>query len=369
MPPGRAGKQVEVRIGVYGKGPGKWTLRAAREEWERLRTWSKQTGNDPRDLYKEERKPKVDYSKLKTLKKTIELYLERSDHAPTTKKDYENKLYNQVLPALGEDTYLRELEWENDGRQKVLSMKRDIERRGSLSQSDRVLMICRMVFEFAIDEGLMNPPNPALSSKSSRSGHIAGNNPSLKWNQLPKFFDDLEAERENKSPIVVGAVHLTMMTFLRVGALAAGRWDEVDQKENLWTIPAEKMKARRDHEIPITEEIQKLLDKMYSFNGNTDWFFYSPRGKKYPYINPASINKMLVEIGYKDVTTAHGMRSLALTAGQEVLGFDAEIIRRQLAHAVGDKTQRAYDKSKFIDERREFMKAWTRALVKQGLKI
>lgn len=369
FPPGRSGKQIEMRIGTYGKGSGKWSLKDARTEWDRIRLWAKQTGRDPRDLYKEERAPKIDYSRLKTLRQAVDSYLERSDHAPTTKKDYQNKLRNQVLPALGEDTYLKDLEWENDGRQKVLAMKRDIERRGSLSQSDRVLMISRMLFEYAIDEGWMKPPNPALGSKSAKSAHVPRNNPSLSWDQLPKFFDDLEGQREKKSPIVVGAVHLTMMTFLRVGALAAGRWDEVDQKENLWTIPAEKMKARKNHEIPITPEIQLLLDKMYEYNGNTDWFFYSPRGKANPYINPASINKMLIDVGYKDVTTAHGMRSLALTAGQEVLGFDAEVIRRQLAHAVGDKIQQAYDKTKFIDERREFMNAWTKALVDQGMRI
>jgi hypothetical protein len=74
-------------------------------------------------------------------------------------------------------------------------------------------------------------------------------------------------------------------------------------------------------------------------------------------------------MGYKSILRAHGIRSIPLTVGQEVLGFSAEIIQRQMAHAIGDKIRQAYDRAQMLDERRRFMVAWCDALLAQGLTI
>ena len=72
-------------------------------------------------------------------------------------------------------------------------------------------------------------------------------------------------------------------------------------------------------------------------------------------------------MGYKGIQTAHGLRRTALIAGQDVLGFSAETIQRQLSHAIGDKVRQAYDRAQFMKERKKFMIAWCDALVEQGL--
>ncbi|MAC71198.1 MAG: integrase [Gammaproteobacteria bacterium] len=369
VPPGRRGKQVDVHIGTYGKGFGEISLKKAREEWNRIRLWAKETGRDPRDLYKEERSPSEEILKTKSLQEAVDAYLERSGHSPSTLKDYKNKLFNQVIPALGADTDLKELEWSQGGREKVLGMKLAIEKRGSLSQSDRVLMITRMVFDFSIDMGWMENPNPAISSKHSKSAHIPKSNPSLKWDQLPKFFEDFETRREKTMPLVMLATQLTMLSFLRVGALAQTEWTEIDEDKLMWTVPASKMKAKRDHLIPITPQIKRVFERMYEINGDQQYVFYTVFGKTHAYMNPSSINRFLKDLGYAKLTTAHGFRSLALTAGQEVLKFDAELIQRQMSHAIGDKVRQAYDKAQFIEERKEFMLSWDKALAEQGMKI
>ena len=87
-----------------------------------------------------------------------------------------------------------------------------------------------------------------------------------------------------------------------------------------------------------------------------------------PHVSRDSPNHHLASLGYKGMTTAHGFRHLALTAGQEVLKVDHEIIQRQMAHSFGDKVRGSYDKSQMLDERRQFMIAWCDALVEQGLK-
>ena len=163
---------------------------STREEWNRIRLWAKETGKDPSHLYKEERSPSEEIIKSKSLQEAVDAYLERSGHSPSTLKDYKNKLFNQVIPALGAETDLKELEWSQGGREKVLGMKLAIEKRGSLSQSDRVLMITRMVFDFSIDMGWMENPDPIMGSMNSKSAHIPKSNPPLRWDKLPKFFED-----------------------------------------------------------------------------------------------------------------------------------------------------------------------------------
>ncbi len=158
------------------------------------------------------------------------------------------------------------------------------------------------------------------------------------------------------------ATRLTMLSFLRVGALAQTEWTEIDEDKLMWTVPASKMKAKRDHQIPITPQIKRVFERMYEINGDQQYVFYTVFGKKHDYMNPSSINSFLKDLGYAKLTTAHGFRSLALTAGQEVLKFERELIQRQMSHAIGDKVSQAYDKAQFIEERRELMLSWDKAL-------
>ena len=108
---------------------------------------------------------------------------------------------------------------------------------------------------------------------------------------------------------------------------------------------------------------------MRRVNGDGEFVFHSPRSRSLAHINPYSINQHFIRMGYKGVQTAHGLRRTALTAGQDVLGMSAEVIQRQMAHAVGDKVRQTYDDSSLLDERRKFMVAWCDALLERGLKV
>ena len=160
---------------------------------------------------------------------------------------------------------------------------------------------------------------------------------------------------------------MTLLTFLRVGSLAPTKWDEFDFKKGVWTIPGSRMKGKQDHHIPITNQINDLLESLRRVNGDQDYVFYSPRGRTKSHINPAVINTFLIRIGYKGLLTAHGIRAIPLTMGQEVLGFDSDITERQLVHAIGDKVRQAYGHSQFWEEQKKFMIAWCDALTAQDL--
>ena len=169
--------------------------------------------------------------------------------------------------------------------------------------------------------------------------------------------------------MTVLAVKVLVMTFLRGGSLAPTQWKEFDLKKDLLTIPADRMKAGKAHQVPLTGPLKEALETLRSFNGDQEFVFFSPRGRTFPHIHRDSLNNHLKNMGYKGLTTAHGFRHLALTAGQEVLKVDHEIIQRQMAHTFGDKVRGSYDMSQMIKERREFMVAWSDALVEQGLVV
>ena len=145
--------------GPYGKGPGKWSLKAAREEWERIRTWSRETGQDPRELRKEEKQKVQERGSGPTFSQLVDAYLawgavkQPKPMKPRTIQDYRNKLVNQMMPELGANTPVTQLSWDakwkdgRTGRQVVLAAKKKITDRGKGSQSDKcfgILKSCSM---------------------------------------------------------------------------------------------------------------------------------------------------------------------------------------------------------------------------------
>ena len=94
--------------------------------------------------------------------------------------------------------------------------------------------------------------NPAIPDRTTKAAPRAKSNPSLEWEQLPQFFEDLESNNANAALVVRLAVKVLVMTFLRVGSLTPARWEEMNWKRNLWTIPADRMKTGKAHQVSLT---------------------------------------------------------------------------------------------------------------------
>ena len=370
FPPGRSGKQKECALGVYGRGHGQLTLKEARDTWTKVRAWGLESGEDLQ-LYKQS----VLLAKQQdspTLGLAVKEYLATSRHRESTRKDYANCLNNQVLPVLGAETPLSCFAFSDvqrdgrTGRRVVLDMKKDLEKRAPV-QADKALMVLRQVFGYAIDQGWMSEPNPAQGSRHARSSHVVQHHPTLTADQLPTFFERLSRNEPKGSLVVISAVKLLFLSFLRVGSLAGIRWSEIDEEDSILTIPAERMKSKKPHLVPLTQPMIDVLEPLKGLTGETKYVFDTGRGARYPHMNPASINAHLIKLGYQGILRAHGVRSIPLTIGQDVLGFSSDVIRRQLAHAIGDKVRQAYDRSTLLEERRDFMVAWSDYLLAQGL--
>ena len=371
FPPGRKGKQVDVRIGVYGKGIGKWSLKEARDQWIEIRAWSKENGINPKEW---KRQQQVQESAVPTLQEAAEHYLEHADIKDRTKQGYRNMLL-QAFPVLGADVPVDQFSWDHigpsgkRGREVLMDYFRSVSTRAP-DHARKSLLVLRGVFEHAIDNRWMErEQNPALGSKSTKSKKKSTPHPTLPWDQLPQFFQELEQNDANGNLITICAVKVVFMTFLRVGSLTPMRWSEVDEERGVWVVPADRMKNGKEHLVPLTNPLKDVLSTLGRINGAEEFVFASPRSRGTGYLNPSSINQHFIRMGYKGLQTAHGLRRTALTAGQDVLGFPSELIQRQMAHAIGDKVRQAYDQSQMLNERSKFMIAWCDALLSQGMKV
>ena len=131
-----------------------------------------------------------------------------------------------------------------------------------------------------------------------------------------------------------------------------------------------RKKGKNDHiphHVPITKQIQKIIDICYQYRDGSKFLFTPLRESRFPHLDPSSPNNYLRNIGYQNKMVAHGWRSIALTNGQEKLGANFEIIQRQMGHLVGDKVRQAYDHSRLLKERKGFLEKWGNLLVEHGL--
>ncbi len=360
------GERNTYHIGRYGNvSEGLWSLKKAREEKFRLDTLRKQ-GHDPQLLKKTE-KQEIKDTGTYTFEKVASEWLgsRKGRSADATIEDYRNKLENQILPTFAK------LSIKRITRPECIAFMRSHEKRAP-EQARKLLMVMRMVFEYAIDMDWMEDSNPARSSKNTTTNHSSKSLPSLKdWNLVPPF---LVAVTENKCRGEYQtniAVKLAALTFVRASSLVSARWVDIDFDNKLWTIPADKMKGKREHITPMSDPVIELFMKLKQINGDEEYCFYSPRGKKYPYLNPSSPNHHIKNLGgeFEGKLVTHGLRAMAMTHGREKLKYDFEVIDLQLGHLRRDKIRKAYDRTSFIKERTDFMDDWAELLLENGLQV
>ncbi len=364
FPPVKTGERRYYYFGSYGKeSEGLWSLKKAREEKFRLDVLRKQ-GQDP-DLLKSTDKKEIEKTATYTFRRVADEWLgsRKSMLSPFTIEDYKNKLDNQILPVFG-NISIRKIT-----RHECVNFKKSHSARAP-EQARKLLMVMKQVFEYAIDMDWMEDNNPARESKNTQTGHKSKPLPSLEdWKDVPPFLVALSENKCGGEYTTVIAVKLAALCFLRASSLVSTKWSDIDWKKKLLTTPYDRMKAKKEHLTPLSDAAIELFRKLEIINGNEEYCFFSPRGKKYPYLNPSSPNHHIKNLGYEGKMTTHGFRSMAMTHGQEVLKTEFHIIDLQLAHIKGDKIRQAYDRAQFMPERIEFMDGWSKLLIENGLEV
>lgn len=246
--------------------------------------------------------------------------------------------------------------------QDILGILRSIEERGALDVAKRINQRCTAVFDYAIVKGICDN-NPATGRARVIKARKVKHRPHLTEQQLPEFLTRLESYRGGK--IAQLALKFLLLTFVRPGELRNARWKEFELEKAEWRIPAERMKMKRLHIVPLSKQALEILEMLRHFTGQSELLFPSSRDITKPISDVTLIKALIIMeyVGDKKVVP-HGMRATASTILNERGEFRPDVIERQLAHIEKNKVRAAYHHSEYMDERRNMMQWWANHLDK-----
>jgi integrase len=267
-------------------------------------------------------------------------------------EDVMTRLERNVLPNIGQKP-VAHIEPKD-----IVRMMERIQGRGANDIARRVRNTCSQIFRFAITRGLTSR-NPAGEFKPSDvlPQRTSENHARIEESELPELLRKIEAYQG--TPSTRFAMKLLALTFVRTSELIEARWSEIDFDAAEWRIPAERMKMKRTHIVPLAPQSIEVLRTLQVISGPSDLLFPGDRDRKKPMSNN-TILKALERMGYKGKMTGHGFRGLASTALYE-RQFASDHIELQLAHVRG-KVRGAYDHSRQLPQRREMMEFWANLL-------
>lgn len=232
----------------------------------------------------------------------------------------------------------------------LLNVLRRIESRGATEKAKKVRQRCSEVFRYAIVTGRAEY-NPAADLTSAMSGHESKHYPFLTVEELPDFFKALAGY--TGSPLVVLAARLLILTGVRTGELRGAFWSEFDLEKAVWEIPAERMKMKRPHLVPLSTQALEIVQQLKVMSGQYPLVFPG-RNDPRKTMSEASINQFFKRIGYTGRVTGHGFRHTMSTILHEE-GFNTAWIETQLAHVDKNAIRGTYNHALYLEGRREMM--------------
>lgn len=232
----------------------------------------------------------------------------------------------------------------------LLNVLRRMESRGATEKAKKVRQRCSEVFRYAIVTGRAEY-NPAADLTSAMSGHESKHYPFLTVEELPDFFKALAGY--TGSPLVVLAAHLLILTGVRTGELRGAFWSEFDLEKAVWEIPAERMKMKRPHLVPLSTQALEIVQQLKVMSGQYPLVFPG-RNDPRKTMSEASINQVFKRIGYTGRVTGHGFRHTMSTILHEE-GFNTAWIETQLAHVDNNAIRGTYNHALYLEGRRKMM--------------
>jgi integrase len=339
------GKEKRISLGTYPDT----TLKAARDRRDEARLILA-AGGDPSAVRQEDKRQAI-ADAANSFQQVAQAWVKHQAGAwaPHTMAKVQASLEADVYPALGAMA-LKEVRARH-----VMAVVRRIEDRGAGETAARVLQRIRSVFRYAVREELIDT-NPTLDVrpeeilKPRKVQHRAA----LPEAELPGFLAKLDAYEGD--PTTVNALRLLMLTALRPGEVRGARWEEIDLSAGRWRVPAERMKMKAEHLVPLCSQAVQLLESIRPGEAPTGLVFPSPYYPGKP-LSENTLNSALARMGYKGIATAHGFRALFSTVANEC-GHDPDVIERQLAHVERNEVRAAYHRAAYVDERAKLMQWW-----------
>jgi integrase len=248
------------------------------------------------------------------------------------------------------------------GAPDLLACLRRVESRGTVETAHRALQSCRQIFRYAVATGraARDPSGDLRGALSTVKGtHLASITEPTAVGGLLRACDSYQGSFVTKC-----ALRLAPLVFVRPGELRKAEWTEIDLEHAEWNIPAERMKMREPHLVPLATQAVAILRELNAVTGGGRYVFPGARTNGRP-MSDNAILAALRRMGFaKDEMSGHGFRAMARTILDEVLGVRPDFIEHQLAHAVRDPNGRAYNRTAHLAERRKLMQQWAEYLEK-----
>ena len=263
---------------------------------------------------------------------------------------YKAKLYleNDLLPVIG----MRPVSAIT--RPELVELVRKVEARGTLNAAGKIRQWLHQIFRYGLAKGVVET-NPATDlDVVAAPAKAARHHPHVSFAELPELLDRLDAA--NINTLTRCAIRLLTLTAVRPGELRAAPWSEFNLDAAVWTIPKERMKARRAHVVPLPRQAVAILRQLQEITGQYPLVFAGQQNPDRP-MSENTVNKALRIMGYQDRQTGHGFRHL-LSTELNGRGYNKDWIERQLAHGDNDEIRDTYNHATYLEQRRQMMQDW-----------
>ncbi|EJG0884011.1 integrase arm-type DNA-binding domain-containing protein [Vibrio parahaemolyticus] len=272
--------------------------------------------------------------------------------ASTIKKRKET-LNNYLLPAIGGMSV-------TDVKPAVLKRLLDpVYADGKVETVKRICIVANEIMRIAVTSGAIEF-NPISDITKLYPAKKTNHNPHLAPEELPELVEALA--KANITLTTRNLILWQLHTITRPGETAAAKWSQIDFDEKVWVVPVPKM--HKTHTLPLTPQMLAILDEMRLFSGHREYIFPADRDPK-RHTNQQTANAALKRIGFKDRSTAHGLRGLASTTLNEH-GFDGDLVESALSHEEENKVRRAYNHTDYLERRIPMMHWWSERIEQAG---
>ncbi|MDA9272215.1 integrase domain-containing protein [bacterium] len=304
---------------------------------------------DPKE-YREENEYKKEREHANTLEHIAAQWLEvkkssvSTDHANDTWRSLEV----HIFPSLGK------LPINKISAVKTIDAIKPIAAKGSLETVKRLCQRLNEIMIFAVNTGILTA-NPLAGISKAFQAPTKQHLPTIKPEQLPALMQTIITASIKRT--TRGLIEWQLHTMVRPSEAAGTRWDEIDLDKQLWTIPAERMKKKKEHIVPLTEQCIALLESIKPISGHLEHVFPADRNPR-THINSSTANVALKRMGYGGELVSHGFRALASTILNEQ-GFDVDLIEAALAHTGKNEVRNAYNRANYLERRKPLMAWWS----------
>ncbi len=343
-------KRVNIGLGNY---PDR-SLSSARDKRDHYRTLV-MDNVDPVDWEKSQ-KIEAQQKRDATFKAMADIWkkikLNKDIKEETVNREY-RCLEIHLFPVIGDDP-VHQIKYIT-----VLAAIKVVESTGSHETVKRLCRLVNEIYDLAAAREIVESNKFGRITKEFKA-HKKKHNPKLDAEQLPELLTALNNSTSLKRTRLM--IEFQLHTMTRPNETAKAEWSEFDMESKLWTIPAARMKMKREHVIPLSEPVILLLEQIKPLSRFSKYLFPNHRDIK-THASPESANTFLKRNGFKDRQTAHGLRALASTTLNDA-GFDKVIVDACLAHVDKNLTSRAYNRAQYIEQKKNVFSWWSDFIIR-----